>query len=134
MATPLRRVGRTLPLAGTPGKPRVVAKISVDELRKKLSAASGGVIPATLGYSNNEVVKKYAAKIHNRSSAIRAKCIECSNGSLIEVAECTIEKCALHPFRMGKDPFNKKTRAALEGPHEEAEGGGADENEDDTEE
>jgi hypothetical protein len=97
-----------------------VSTVSVADLRKKLSAASGGAIPALAGYSANEVVKKYAAKIHNRSSAIRAKCIECCCGGVAEVAACRIEKCALHPFRMGKDPFNKKTQAAMAGEEDES--------------
>ncbi len=36
--------------------------------------------------------------------AIRAKCIECCCGFLAEVKECQIKDCALHPFRMGKNP------------------------------
>jgi len=106
-----------------------ITKVSVADLRKKLSQASGGSIPALRGYNSNEVVKKYAAKIHNRSSAIRAKCIECCNGGVAEVAACTVERCALHPFRMGKDPFNKKTQAAMAGEEDEPVEGGEEQGE-----
>lgn len=40
--------------------------------------------------------------------AIRAKCIECSGGSMSEVRLCTMETCALFPFRLGKNPFRAK--------------------------
>ena len=39
--------------------------------------------------------------------AIRAKCIECSGGSLKEVQFCVIPECALYIFRMGKNPNRK---------------------------
>ncbi len=39
--------------------------------------------------------------------AIRAKCIECSNGSKKYVAECDILDCPLHLFRLGKNPNRK---------------------------
>lgn len=40
--------------------------------------------------------------------AIRAKCLECSNNSANEVKLCPVEKCALHPFRFGKNPYRTK--------------------------
>lgn len=40
--------------------------------------------------------------------AIRAKCMDCCAGHTALVAECHIESCALHPFRMGKNPFRAK--------------------------
>ena len=39
--------------------------------------------------------------------AIRAKCLECSNGQLSEIRECVIPDCPLYPFRMGKNPNRK---------------------------
>ena len=36
--------------------------------------------------------------------AIRAKCLDCCNGQITEVRECTTENCALHPYRMGHRP------------------------------
>lgn len=36
---------------------------------------------------------------------IRAKCLDCCCGSPSEVAACTVEKCPLHPYRMGTNPF-----------------------------
>ena len=36
--------------------------------------------------------------------AIRAKCLDCAGGMPSEVRECVINRCALHPFRMGKRP------------------------------
>ena len=40
--------------------------------------------------------------------AIRAKCLDCCAYSPAEVRECGITNCALHPYRMGKNPFRKK--------------------------
>lgn len=40
--------------------------------------------------------------------AIRQKCLDCCCYQPSEVAKCTMTKCALHPFRMGKNPFRQK--------------------------
>jgi len=40
--------------------------------------------------------------------AIREKCLDC-NGTSLEVKLCPCTDCALHPFRFGKNPFNKRT-------------------------
>lgn len=37
--------------------------------------------------------------------AIRAKCLECSCGNQNEVRLCPVDKCALYPFRFGKNPY-----------------------------
>lgn len=44
------------------------------------------------------------AKILTPLKAIRAKCLDCCCGDKKEVRECTLEKCTLHPYRMGKRP------------------------------
>lgn len=36
--------------------------------------------------------------------AIRAKCLECSNGSATEVRKCVCVDCPLWPLRMGSQP------------------------------
>lgn len=36
--------------------------------------------------------------------AIREKCIECCCGDKKEVRECSITRCPLWPYRMGKRP------------------------------
>ncbi len=36
--------------------------------------------------------------------AIRAKCLECSNGQPKEVRLCPCKDCALYPYRMGHRP------------------------------
>lgn len=40
--------------------------------------------------------------------AIRAFCIDCCGGAASEVKTCTAPKCALYPFRMGKNPYRAK--------------------------
>ena len=44
----------------------------------------------------------------NPMRAIREKCLDCSCQQPIEVKECTVKTCALHPFRMGKNPYRVK--------------------------
>ena len=36
--------------------------------------------------------------------AIRAKCMDCSGGSFLEVRECPCTGCPLYPYRMGHRP------------------------------
>ena len=45
--------------------------------------------------------------IKNPVKAIRAKCLDCCCNSKKEVELCTCEKCSLHPFRFGKNPYRK---------------------------
>lgn len=40
--------------------------------------------------------------------AIRAKCLDCCNGSAQEVKLCTVSKCPLYDFRLGKNPNIKR--------------------------
>lgn len=39
--------------------------------------------------------------------AIRAKCIDCSGGSVYEPANCTVERCPLYIYREGHNPKRK---------------------------
>lgn len=73
------------------------------------------------------VMDRYAAKVKNPLTAIRAKCVHCCNGSLKEVALCNVKVCPLHPFRMQINPFNKKTKARLARDTEEGDEGDGDE-------
>lgn len=36
--------------------------------------------------------------------AIRAKCIDCTNGQNVEIRECPITECPLWEYRMGRRP------------------------------
>ena len=53
--------------------------------------------------------EKEDAKILTPLSAIRAKCIDCSAGSMKEVRECVMLDCPLYRYRLGKSP-NRKPR------------------------
>lgn len=48
-------------------------------------------------------------KILTPLRAIRAKCVDCSAGSMKEVRECVMLDCPLYPYRLGKSP-NRKPR------------------------
>ena len=58
----------------------------------------------------------------NPTKVIREKCIDCCCGNMAEVARCTAEKCPLHPWRMGKNPYRKPpSEAQLEAARKRAE-------------
>lgn len=63
------------------------------------------------GTDYNAVIRRYESKVKNPRTAIRARCIQCCNGQLKEVQLCPVKDCALHPFRMGENPFNLRTKA-----------------------
>jgi hypothetical protein len=43
---------------------------------------------------------------------IREKCIDCSGGSLAQVRRCPVQRCALWPYRMGRNPFSQRRGGA----------------------
>jgi len=47
-------------------------------------------------------------KLVNPVKAIRAKCLDCCCDQKKEVELCQNTKCALHPFRFGKNPYRAK--------------------------
>lgn len=51
------------------------------------------------------VEAKYQRRIKNRATAIRAYCVSCQGGSVVDVRNCPSVTCPLHPFRMGTDPL-----------------------------
>ena len=55
-----------------------------------------------------------AESITNPIKAIRAKCLECSNGSTAEVKECPVHRCPLYPFRFGKNPYRQRREMSEE--------------------
>jgi hypothetical protein len=52
---------------------------------------------------NNPPSKKSLLK------SIREKCLDCCSNSHAEVRKCHITDCPLWEFRMGKNPFHKRT-------------------------
>lgn len=50
----------------------------------------------------------------NPLKAIRQKCLDCCCYQPSLVAQCELEHCALHPFRMGKNPFRAKRSLSAE--------------------
>lgn len=113
-------VRRTIPIVAA--KKKSVLSGSKSELfqRANVLRAAMGAPPQEQGDGGAlETIRRYADRVKNPKTAIRAKCVECSGGSLKEVAECKIVKCALHPFRMGQNPFHKKTRERLDGTDED---------------
>ena len=54
------------------------------------------------------------AEITNPVKAIRAFCMECSNGQTSEVKACPVYKCPLYPFRLGKNPYRQRREMSEE--------------------
>ena len=46
--------------------------------------------------------------------AVKKHCIECSGYQRDEVKHCTVTKCYLWPFRLGKNPYRKKRELSEE--------------------
>lgn len=54
-------------------------------------------------YPQNSLVKKSLLRV------IREKCLDCCGYQHSEVRRCHITDCPLWEFRMGKNPFHKRT-------------------------
>lgn len=52
-------------------------------------------------------------KLTNPVKAIRAFCLGCVGNSPNEVKLCPSEKCPLHPFRFGKNPYRTTVKREL---------------------
>lgn len=57
-------------------------------------------------------------KVLRPLKAIRAKCLDCSNGSFVEVKNCPVVKCPIYPYRLGKRPI-KSNEELIESDEEE---------------
>ena len=42
--------------------------------------------------------------------AIRLKCMDCVCQQIVEVRECPSNDCPIHPYRMGRNPPEKKRK------------------------
>jgi hypothetical protein len=65
-----------------------------------------------VGRSPSDVSSEFLSvnfSAQNRMKAIRAKCLDCCCGNAAEVRKCTATDCALWPFRLGSDPFRKRS-------------------------
>ena len=63
--------------------------------------------------ADNNISKKSQ---RNPVKAIRAKCIDCCGAEdyTNRIRDCEITKCAIHPFRMGKNPYREKKQLTEE--------------------
>lgn len=52
--------------------------------------------------------------ITNPVKVIRAKCLDCCNGSSVEVSLCPIPDCPCYPFRFGKNPYRSERKLTEE--------------------
>lgn len=70
---------------------------------------------STEGNTNlsKENLKQWGYESTPLLKAVRAKCVDCSGGSVYEANKCTDIQCPLWVFRLGKNPF-KKTRKLSE--------------------
>jgi len=52
--------------------------------------------------------------ITNPVKAIRAKCLDCCNGSQNEVKLCPAKDCPIYHFRLGRNPYRQKREMSEE--------------------
>lgn len=50
----------------------------------------------------------------NPLKTIRLHCLDCSNGSYLEVQNCPCTNCKLYPYRFGKNPDRKPKKMSEE--------------------
>jgi hypothetical protein len=121
---------RTIPIVPvapkpTPGAPRPAFKPYV---RPPVPpAVQSGRLPEGVQVEGSDyrvTIQRYMDKIKNPLTAIRAFCVHCSGGSLKEVTECRLTKCALYQFRHGTNPLHKRSKASKEAGEEGGEGEG----------
>lgn len=99
---------------------KVAEAITADELRNRLRGAlpDGSEINPD-GSSYLATIAKYKKRVRNPMTAIRAKCVECSGGSIKEVTECRVVGCPLYLFRTGHNPFHSRSKIRQEADAEE---------------
>ena len=86
----------------------------------RLQADEGELIGKHPGNVPSQILaQKFRAQ--NPLKAIREKCLDCCCGNSAEVRKCVAVDCALWPFRLGTNPFRKKTELKPEEKRERAE-------------
>jgi hypothetical protein len=60
-------------------------------------------------YKVTNVAEKPTSKALTPMKSIRAKCLDCCCWQVKEVRECTVQDCALFPYRMGRRPDPSET-------------------------
>lgn len=58
--------------------------------------------------AGDRIEAKYKARAKSPLKAIRAFCVICVGCYPREVSKCTATDCVLHPFRHGKNPYQKR--------------------------
>jgi hypothetical protein len=66
------------------------------------------VLRENLADQPDDIPIKYGKKVRNPATGIRAFCVRCQNGSLVEVKDCPSVICPLWMFRMGGNPLHGK--------------------------
>ena len=61
-----------------------------------------------------EDVRDSLPKHRNPVKVIRAKCMDCTCGSVKEIEACPAKKCPLWPWRFGKNPYRAKREVSEE--------------------
>jgi hypothetical protein len=77
------------------------------ELEALVEREDGGRV--CRGRDPRELSREVLAAVHEPGpllAAIRAKCVDCSGGSVAEVALCSAVRCPLWPYRMNWNPFS----------------------------
>ena len=64
----------------------------------------------TIDQALARIESRYLKKATTPLKAVRAKCVQCTGGQVRSIATCVENTCALHPFRMGANPFHSQSK------------------------
>lgn len=87
-----------------------------EEIDEEAEAEEDAVSPdevlegETLMQAGDRIEAKYLKRAKSPLRAIRAFCVICMGCQPREVARCTATKCALYPFRYGRNPFQRRKK------------------------
>lgn len=80
-------------------------------VRRQRAATAAPVVEKVEFASNEERIEsKYRERATSPLRAIRAFCVLCMGCQPKKVTSCDAVDCALHPFRRGKNPFQKHAK------------------------
>lgn len=86
--------------------------IGIAMVRKRRQRAVAFPVVEKVEFASNEerIESKYRERATSPLRAIRAFCVLCMGCQPKKVTSCDSVDCALHPFRQGKNPFQKHAK------------------------
>jgi len=83
-------------------------KVNFSQQRRPLEPVSGDLVGRVPAEVPSDLLSLNFRK-KNPVKAIREKCFDCCSGAKSEIRKCVSTNCPIWPFRLGTNPFRKKT-------------------------